>query len=106
MRTITMAWTVVALAGRGLRGRRGVRVDGRLVAMAGQRMRLPGLIEVSAVCTDPAHLGRGHAARPVTAQLARILGGGAGAFLPVRADNARAIALYQRLGFRVRREFR
>jgi len=83
----------------------GVKLDGRLVAMAGQRMRLPGSIEISGVCTDPAHLGRGHAARLVTAQLALIRGAGAGAFLHVRADNARAIALYERLGFHGRRTF-
>lgn len=84
----------------------GLREDGRVVAMAGQRMRLPGLIEVSGVCTDPGHLGRGHAARLVAAQLAVIRGGGDGAFLHVRADNARAIALYERAGFRGRRSFR
>jgi ribosomal protein S18 acetylase RimI-like enzyme len=84
----------------------GIRAGRQLVAMAGQRMRLPGLIEVSGVCTDPAHLGRGHAARLVAAQLAVIRGGGDGAFLHVRADNARAIALYERAGFRARRLFR
>ena len=84
----------------------GIRdAEGRLVAMAGQRMRLPGMIEVSGVCTDPAHLGRGHAARLMTAQLALIRGAGAAAFLHVKADNARAIALYERLGFRTRRRF-
>lgn len=84
----------------------GVRDDhGALIAMAGQRMRLPGLVEISGVCTDPAHLGRGHAARLMSAQLARILAAGAGAFLHVKADNARAIALYERLGFRNRRLF-
>jgi ribosomal protein S18 acetylase RimI-like enzyme len=83
----------------------GIRAGGALVAMAGQRMRLPGLVEVSAVCTDPAHLGRGHAARLITAQLAMIRGAGAGAFLHVRDDNARAIALYERLGFRATRRF-
>jgi len=84
----------------------GIREGGRLVAMAGQRMRLPGLIEVSGVCTDPAHLGRGHAARLLSAQLALIRGAGLGVFLHVRADNARAIALYERAGFRGRRQFR
>jgi ribosomal protein S18 acetylase RimI-like enzyme len=83
----------------------GLRAGGTLVAMAGQRMRLPGMIEISGVCTDPAHLGRGHGARLMTAQLARIRGAGAAAFLHVKADNARAIALYERLGFRTRRRF-
>jgi GNAT superfamily N-acetyltransferase len=82
----------------------GIRDEqGALIAMAGQRMRLPGMIEISAVCTDPAHLGRGHAARLMTAQLARIHAAGATPFLHVRDINARAIALYERLGFRIRR---
>jgi len=83
----------------------GIRADGQLIAMAGQRMRLPGLIEISGVCTDPAPLGRGHAARLMAAQLARIAGEGAAAFLHVRADNSRAIAIYERLGFRIVRTF-
>jgi ribosomal protein S18 acetylase RimI-like enzyme len=81
----------------------GVRDGGRLVAMAGQRMRLPGRVEISAVCTDPAHLGRGLAARLMTAQLALLGRQGFATFLHVKADNARAIALYERLGFRLRR---
>jgi ribosomal protein S18 acetylase RimI-like enzyme len=82
-----------------------IRDGEKLVAMAGQRMRLPGHIEVSGVCTDPAYLGRGYARRLVAAQLALIAAVGARAFLHVRADNARAIALYERLGFAGRRTF-
>ncbi len=84
----------------------GIRDGGRVIAMAGQRMRLPGLVEVSGVCTDPAHLGRGYGARLLAAQVALIRGGGHGVFLHVKADNQRAIALYQRHGFRGRRLFR
>jgi predicted GNAT family acetyltransferase len=83
----------------------GIRDGARLVAMAGQRMRVPEHIEISGVCTDPAYAGRGYAARLMVAQLALIAGAGATAFLHVRADNARAIALYERLGFRGRRTF-
>jgi ribosomal protein S18 acetylase RimI-like enzyme len=83
----------------------GIKVDGALAAMAGQRMRLPGMMEVSAVCTDPAHLGRGHAATLIAAQLALIAAAGRVAFLHVKDDNARAIAVYERLGFRARRRF-
>ncbi|HUQ07368.1 MAG TPA: GNAT family N-acetyltransferase [Kofleriaceae bacterium] len=81
----------------------GVRDGTRLIAMAGQRMRLPGRVEISAVCTDPAYLGRGLAARLMTAQLALLGSQGVATFLHVKADNARAIALYERLGFRLRR---
>lgn len=82
----------------------GARDDaGALIAMAGQRMRLPGLVEISGVCTHPSQAGRGLAARLIRAQLASL--DGAGAFLHVRADNTRAIGLYERLGFRIRRGF-
>ncbi len=77
---------------------------GPLVAMAGQRMRLPGFHEVSAVCTHPTALGRGLAAALVAEVVRRILAAGEAPFLHVRADNERAIALYRRLGFTLRRE--
>ena len=77
---------------------------GQLVAMAGQRMRLPGFHEVSAVCTHPTALGRGLAAALVAELTRRMLAAGDAPFLHVRADNERAIALYRRLGFALRRE--
>ena len=39
----------------------GIRVNGELVAMAGERLAVPGLSEISAVCTHPAHTGKGYA---------------------------------------------
>lgn len=80
----------------------GIRRDGRLAAMAGERMRVPGFTEISAVCTHPEHLGRGYAADLMTTLMERIYGHGEVPFLHVRADNTRAIALYERLGFRKR----
>jgi ribosomal protein S18 acetylase RimI-like enzyme len=77
----------------------GVRDGGRLVAMAGERLRVDGFTEVSGVCTDPAAAGRGHAAALVAEVARRILATGAQPFLHVRADNHRAIAVYRRLGF-------
>jgi ribosomal protein S18 acetylase RimI-like enzyme len=77
----------------------GVRVGGALVAMAGQRLRVPGHIEVSAICTHPDHVGRGYAASLTRLQIRRILDAGEQPFLHVRGDNTRAIALYERLGF-------
>jgi ribosomal protein S18 acetylase RimI-like enzyme len=79
--------------------------DGKLAAMAGQRMRLPGLTEVSGVCTDPSAVGRGLAAGLVAEVCRRILAGGTVPFLHVRSDNERALALYRRLGFAARRRF-
>ena len=84
----------------------GVRVGGRLVAMAGQRMRLPGAVEISAVCTDEAHRGRGLARLAVAAVVAETLQAGALPFLHVRDDNAVAIRLYESLGFRTRARVR
>lgn len=83
----------------------GVRVDGRLVAMTGERMKVPGFTEVSAVCVDPSCRGRGYAASLMTAIATGILARGETPFLHVISENATAIALYERLGFRLRRRF-
>ena len=80
----------------------GIRVDGELIAMAGERLRLPGYTEVSAVCTHPDHLGHGYATRLIALLLERIHNRGEQAFLHSRGDNTRAIDLYERLGFRKR----
>ncbi|HEY0249166.1 MAG TPA: GNAT family N-acetyltransferase [Gryllotalpicola sp.] len=88
-----------------LGGYAGIRVDGRLAAMAGRRMNPTGWVEVSAVCTDPEFRGRGFAARVVRAVVSGIRAEGQRAFLHVRADNDSAKGVYERLGFAVRREF-
>jgi ribosomal protein S18 acetylase RimI-like enzyme len=81
----------------------GVRRDGKLVAMAGERMRPPGWTEVSAVCTDPAYRGQGLAARLIRHTVAGIVGRGDAPFLHAAEDNTGAIRLYESLGFSVRR---
>lgn len=78
----------------------GIRDGEKLVAMAGERLKVSGFTEVSAVCTHPDHLGKGYAARLMTEVIRRIRERGERPFLHVRSDNARAIALYERLGFR------
>lgn len=82
----------------------GVRIDGQLVAMAGERMRPDGYTEASGVCVHPDHRGQGYAARLLREVTARILARGDKAFLHSYADNATAIGLYESLGYRGRRE--
>lgn len=81
----------------------GIRADdGRLIAMAGERLKPDGFTEISAVCTAPEFRGRGFA-RTLTAYLvAQTLDEGKIPFLHVKAENE-AKFLYQKLGFRVRR---
>lgn len=81
----------------------GVRVGGRLAAMAGERLRLPGFTEVSAVCTHPAFRGRGFAAGLMSVVTRAILARGETPFLHVYDHNAAAVALYEALGWRRRR---
>jgi ribosomal protein S18 acetylase RimI-like enzyme len=81
----------------------GIRSGGKLVAMAGERLKVPGYTEVSAVCTHPEHTGHGYARLLMTEVMRRIRGRGETPFLHVRGDNSRAIDLYHRLGFKRRR---
>lgn len=81
----------------------GIRDNGRLVAMAGERLRPPGWTEVSAVCTAPEARGRGHAARLIMTLVAGITARGDSPFLHSAESNTHAIALYERLGFSTRK---
>src|SRR4029077_20823029 len=76
----------------------GIRIDGALAAMAGERMRLDGCVEISAVCVSPEHRGKGYAAFLVAWLVRKLRGEGAMPFLHAFTDNL-AIALYERLGF-------
>jgi GNAT superfamily N-acetyltransferase len=81
----------------------GIRCEGVLIAMAGERLRFDGWTEISAVCTSPAHRGQGLASRLVGALMAGIQRRSQRAFLHVLSSNTSAISLYEELGFRTRR---
>jgi len=82
----------------------GIFENGKLISMAGERLRLDGFIEISAICTDPEHLGKGYASA-LTSLLARnIYAAGDTPFLHVKTDNLRAIDVYRRAGFEIRTE--
>ena len=80
----------------------GIRRDGELVAMAGERMHLPGFTEVSAVCTDERFRGLGLGTRLVRAVAVGIRARGEVPILHAAATNTGAIRLYESLGFAVR----
>ena len=73
-----------------------------LVAMAGERLKVAGYTEVSAICTSPDFLGRGYASILTSSICERIIANGDIPFLHVRQDNTRAIEVYKKLGFKIR----
>ena len=81
----------------------GIHEGGRLAAMAGERMKPQGFTEISAICVHPEHQGRGHARRLTSILGKRIVANGRVPFLNVLPENTAAIALYESLGFRLRR---
>lgn len=82
----------------------GIRRDGELIAMAGERMHPPGWTEISAVCTDDGYRGQGLATRLIHAIALGIRERGETPFLHASATNVNALRLYEALGFRLRRE--
>jgi predicted GNAT family acetyltransferase len=79
----------------------GVRSDGELVAMGGERLMLEGYSEVSGVCTHPAHRGKGLAANLIWQVVRDHRRDGIVSWLHVGSANRRAIELYCRMGFKV-----
>jgi ribosomal protein S18 acetylase RimI-like enzyme len=80
----------------------GFKEDGKLVAMAGCRMRPSGWREISAVCTDPDFRGKGMGGRLVKNLVANIRAEGDVPFLHASSTNTNAIRLYEKLGFEIR----
>jgi GNAT superfamily N-acetyltransferase len=82
----------------------GIEQEGRLVAMAGQRTRMAGFVEVSGVCTHPEARGRGYAQRLMLRVMEEIVREGRVPYLHALAENP-AIRIYEKLGFTYRRSF-
>jgi ribosomal protein S18 acetylase RimI-like enzyme len=81
----------------------GIRIDGQLAAMAGERMKPANYTEITAVCVHPDHRGRGYGQMLLAAISRQISGRGEIPFLHVFSNNHSAIALYQRQGMEIRR---
>jgi predicted GNAT family acetyltransferase len=81
----------------------GIRIDGQLVAMTGERMKPANYTEMTAVCVHPTHRGRGYAQILLAAVSRQISARGEVPFLHVFSDNDSAIALYRRQGMEIRR---
>ena len=83
----------------------GIRREGRLIALAGERFKpAAGFAELSGVCTYPEFRGQGLARRLILRVMAGFAARGETPFLHTYAANAGAIALYETLGYRARRE--
>jgi ribosomal protein S18 acetylase RimI-like enzyme len=80
----------------------GIRVDGELVAMTGERMKPGNYTEMTAVCVHPSHRGCGYAQVLLGAVARQIVARGEIPFLHVFSSNTSAIALYRRQGMEIR----
>ncbi|MBB5635156.1 GNAT superfamily N-acetyltransferase [Pedobacter cryoconitis] len=83
----------------------GIKKDGHLVAAAGERFKLKGFTELSAVCTHPEHTGNGYAQRLLNVLCSKNLEEGNTPFLHVVDSNTRAIKIYEHLDFKTRINF-
>lgn len=83
----------------------GIRKEGTLVAVAGERMKLSGFTEMSAVCTHPEHTGNGYAQQLLRGLCQITLDKGNMPFLHVLESNTRAIKIYEFLNFTKRIDF-
>ena len=84
----------------------GIRRNGSLAAMAGERMKLPALSELSGVCVHPDWRGHGFARSLSIFVASRIVERGETPFLHAYAGNAAALRLYEDIGFEIRSEMR
>ncbi len=83
----------------------GVKENGKLVAMAGERVKLDGYTEIALVCTHPEYRRKGYAAALSGVLMKEIIDRGEKPFLHVMTHNVPAIKLYEKLGFKIRTEY-
>ncbi len=84
----------------------GVRREGQLIAMAGQRLHPHSWCEISAVATHPDYRRQGLAAHLVQVVASGIVRRGETPFLHTALDNVNALRLYEAMGFTRRTEVR
>jgi len=82
----------------------GVIKEGKLVAVAGERMKMNDYTEVSAVVTRPLYTGKGFAKQLVAHTANKIFDENKTPYLHVAETNFDAIRLYEKLGFKTRRK--
>jgi predicted GNAT family acetyltransferase len=83
----------------------GIKEKGKLVAMAGERIKLDGYTEIALVCTHPKYRRKGYAVALSGILIKEIIGRGENPFLHVMVQNAPAIKLYEKLGFEKRTQY-
>jgi ribosomal protein S18 acetylase RimI-like enzyme len=82
----------------------GIKQNGKPVAMAGERIRMPGYTELSAICTNTDYAGRGYAQQLIKHLCNTHINEGIVSYLHVALSNERAVRLYKHMGFEQRRE--
>ena len=82
----------------------GIFKDGQLVSVTGERMKMDGFVELSAIVTHPGHVGKGYAKQLISHAVNNIFTAGRRAFLHVAETNTGAIRLYEKSGFKTRRK--
>ena len=82
----------------------GIYEGGQLAAMIGERLGSTTTREISAVCTSPDCNGRGYARRLMAFLTNDLIASNIQPFLHVSHENERAKEMYERIGFRMRRD--
>jgi GNAT superfamily N-acetyltransferase len=82
----------------------GIYRENKLIAVTGERMKMNGYTELSAIVTHPAHTGKGYAKQLITYASNKVFNQDQIPFLHVANTNVGAIGLYEKLGFCTRRK--